>query len=376
MVVPTAAFIAGIGPWLLINAIFVQLAALIHISGPSISAVLAVCVQVGTLAALAYTVWPPRRVPEWLLITLPMLLNLGGGVALVIAWHVQVAILGEARPLVAMLATAAAGCCGALSIVQLYPLAARGAQSTTASLSAGMGINGIVASLLALPFASPAHYFAAITAVIALASAASIALVILLPPTPSPPSGAQVQNIPDVSASPLIEDKADETHRERECWAIALLARPGWPEAALQLAIACLSYSLISIVPYAVPTFLRVAFIAPPAIGAVSRFVVTLLPLPPRSYLLLPSLLLCVLWLALFFAAVHPPESELLRILTLVCLFLFNIVYAMQDTLLFLLAGRAPSHLREGAVRLAGAGQQTGAGIGSVVGLVFATLWP
>lgn len=374
LLAPAVAFAAGIGPWLLINAVFVQLASFVRLSGPSISAVLAVFVQVGTLAALLYTVWPPRRAPEWLSISLTAALNVGGGVALTLAWHHEVLILGHARPVVAIIATAAAGCSGAISVVQLYPLTARGSHATTAALSAGMGSNGIVASLLGLAVAAPSHYFAAVTGVVIVAAVASVALAALLPP-PQSAHDTHAHTHADASAVPLINETAPEP-ADSSCSLFDLIGRPGWSEASLQLSIACLNYSLISLTPYALPTLLRAASIAAPAVGSLSRFVVALLPLPPRRLLLLPSASLCALWLALFFAAIYPPASHLWRALTLACLLAFNVVYALTDTLLFLLAGQSPSQLREACVRLVGAGQQTGAGIGSLLGLLFVTVWP
>ena len=363
LAVPMAAFIAGIGPWILINAVFVQLEALVRLVGPSIASVLAVFVQVGTLAALAYTAWPPRWLPEWLLISLTMMLNVAGGLAVCLAWDKMLIILHHPRLFFVIFAMTAGGCSGALSIVQLYPLAARGSRSCTAALSAGMGANGIFASLLGLALVNPTHYFIAITALILLSLIAAVVLVILLPPAASSAS-------PDDSVVPLVTN-ADEISTK------SLSDRfIGWQVASLQLAIACLNYSLVSLVPYALPTLLRVASLVAPALGSISRLFIAFLPIRRHSFLFLPSIVLCFIWLGLFFAAVRPPATATERALALAALFAFNVIYSLSDTLIFLLAGLVPSHLRESAVRLAGAGQQTGAGIGSLMGLLFATLWP
>lgn len=364
------AFITGLGPWLLVNATFVQLAALVALAGPSISGILAALIQIGTLAALAYTAWPPRMLPEWLIISASMALNLLAGGAMSVAWDHTVDLFGKDRPLVAMLAITASGCSGSLAVVQLYPLAGRGSHLCTASLSAGMGANGLVASLLALLLHDPRHYFIAITSVVFVSLLASLCLIMVLPSN-ADFSSPRTTTIPTTSTPSLNDTDAliEPPRIENNRWWI------GWQVAAVQLCIASLNYSLISLTPFALPRLLRVASLAGAAIGSAARLAVVFIPILHLSIISIASFVLCILWILLFIAAIAPPTSTVLSWLVFTCFLFFQVFYAMQDTMLFLLAGKFLRAYRFQVIRLVGAGQQTGAAIGSIMGLIFSLLW-
>jgi len=147
-------FVFGLSPWLLVNALYLELPIFIeNISeGASIVVFMSSAIQLANIVAFFFVWWQTRHSP------LPYSLSISGIIVLAIIdsflvgcfWDVEVNILNSMHSVTLLVWTFLAGCVGCLSMVIFFPFASQYDPVLISATSTGMGCNGLLASLIAL----------------------------------------------------------------------------------------------------------------------------------------------------------------------------------------------------------------------------------
>jgi len=156
----------GTAPWMLVNAVFLQLAAFTDgpdgfsvPEGNAIASYMALAIQVGNVVTIGY-VFASRIVRFDLrkVILAVLVLEILTTVALSMAWDASTSLLGSRVSIVLILASFASGVVGSMSNVTFWPYATGYCAEMTGAMALGTSFSNIIPSIIAaaqLPGSTP-----------------------------------------------------------------------------------------------------------------------------------------------------------------------------------------------------------------------------
>lgn len=416
-------FLVGLAPWLLVNALFMQLPVFIAElpEGNSIASYLIIIIQLGNIIPIGYVVVRQyMRVPyNWVIVG-----TLGCGIATAILlgvfWDHTAHLFDSTRSVALMVLTLFAGLVGCFAVVSFFPFASLFKHSITAALSTGMGINGLVPSLLAAiqdPGGSKrfsvAVFFFIMGACLTLSLFSYVCILLLMnsarvrqhlegAPTdqvrapsqqPEPSSYAQSQRLLSKAATTGSDHEEVEGSSRVVGEADDELLLPVGPLPSLavirllcnpllnQFYICLINYVLVGMLPYAVSgykdsgTWLMWTNIAATVTSSLGRFLCTWFRYYSLTWV---SLAQTPLWVFLMVISLLGDRSlvpESLAFLIVVANALFTLLNGWEDTMAYIKVATEHPEIAERASTFVAAANQLGAFCGSLVSFLLVMVY-
>ena len=377
----------GLTSWLLTNSLFIQVPNFANVlpEGYEIASMMSVVIQISNLFALIYVAcYKYAHLKDWIWVTIIQLLAIATAFGIAFGWDV---VWGNYSVVLLFLA-ALSGFVGCMSVVVFYPFAAKSSPFLTSAISLGMGLTGLVSSILGilqtlLGFSVEAYFV--MNAVILIFSFMSFGVVMLYnhwQRKNSVPATLIDDSLTLESESPEEETINSDTPPLYN--AIEPLSKESHMLCGVQCVNCFIYYLLLGVIPYSVNQFendselLSIMYIWGMVLGSVGRFLCTFATFRTSSK---PFMIICVttqyilgiyILLQCFFTFVSSTW-----IWTIILSYIIvNAVNGYEDTLLYQVAAIIQHDSRniERITRYIGLSNQAGAFCGSILSFILIEL--
>lgn len=374
----------GLTSWLLTNSLFIEVPSFAQTlpEGYAIASQMSLVIQFTNFFALIYVFFYDYiKISQKILILALQICSIGTALAIAFCWD----IIWSNHSILLLIFSGLSGLVGCMSVVIFYPFASKSSPFLTSAISLGMGLTGLISSLLGIIQTiysiSVQNYFI-FNALILVYSLLSFLVVIYLSKRRDNSTPTELSKIDDCLINSNIQDKEfidDEDNKSEnfEITEIQKLSKSSHFLIASQLINCFIYYLLLGVVPYAVDEFenssnlLSVMYIWGMTFGSIGRFLCTFAFFRSKSQILVISCLLIQYILGIFILIqcfFHVIDSYWIWSV-IISYIIFSGINGYEDTLLYQIAAIIQSDVRniEKITRYIGLSNQAGAFCGSIL---------